>query len=130
MKFSFEETRDIIAQSPVHCSMRTVLDNKLVRPEPGCFWTYRGQQHPVSPFRLFRNVVEHAVIMAYTASVGKERERLLMSLRMVGADAIEPVAKAVADACEEYAVAMQHGADGWRCYQESFKLSQPSYTQK
>lgn len=126
MKFSFEETRDIIAQAPVHVSMRAVLDNKLVKPEPGKFWPYAGKLYPTSPYRLFRNVVEHAVIMAYTATVGKERERLLMSLRMEGADAIEPTAKAIADACEEYAVVMQHGASGWSSYREFMGYTQPA----
>ncbi len=117
MKFSFEETRDIIAQSPVHVSMETVLENRLVKSEPPKQWPYAGKLNPVSPFRLFRNVVEHAILMAFSASTGKERERLLMSLRMEGADAIEPVAQAVAEACEEYAVTMQHGPSGWSSYQ-------------
>jgi hypothetical protein len=59
-----------------------------------------------------------AVERAVAATTGRERERLLSMLRMVEGDPVEPVAKALGIACEEYAVTMQYGADGWRSYQQ------------
>lgn len=121
MNFAFDETRAIIAHAAVHVEMKNVIGGRMVPVKPTPQWTYAGSSVPTGPFRLFRGSVELAITRALAAVIGKERDRLLSLLRMVEGDDPAPVAKAVGIACEEYAVKMQHGEDGWRNYQEFIK---------
>lgn len=122
MNFSFEDTRNIIRLNPVHVEMQKVVigamgrDRVPVKPTPP--WTFGGKAISTGPFRLFRGCVEMAITQAVEAATGRERERLLSALHMVEGDDPAPVAKAVGISCEEYAVTMQHGNNGWRAYQD------------
>lgn len=121
MNFAFDETRAIIGHNAVHVEMKNVVMGRLVPVKPTPPWHYADRDIPTGPFRLFRGSVEMAVTRAVASTHGRERDRLMTLLRMVDGEDAAPVAKAVGIACEEYAVTMQFGADGWRSYSEYIK---------
>lgn len=137
--FTIDETKAILNHPAVHRGMQRIVAERIVpeslRATPLPPWTFHGRENPTGPFRLFRYSVETAINLAVIAALGRERERLLIALRLTDSDegpAVKQVAKQVAETCEQYAVMMQHGAEGWESYKahvQSYKDLIASYTQ-
>jgi hypothetical protein len=87
-------------------------------------WEWLGKQIDTKRFLTLRGHVEKSLIDAFHDSYGRERQRLLVLLRMTGPeDRIYYHCHGVAVATEEYAVKLGHGPSGLKAYNE-FKATQ------
>jgi len=83
-------------------------------------WTYLGKQWSTDWFLTLHELVEKSIIDAIREEGDdKQRQRLLILLRMTGPDdQIYFHCHGVATAVEEYAVKMQHGESGLKSYND------------
>jgi hypothetical protein len=87
-------------------------------------WEWLGKQIDTKRFLTLRGHIEKSLIDAIHDSNGRERQRLLVLLRMTGPDdQIYCHCQGVAVATEEYAVKLGHGPSGLKAYNE-FKATQ------
>lgn len=120
MTISFEELKAVFAYPAVETAMRAVVTGRRVMPStlvPP--WLYLGRSIPVGPFRLFRASIELALRNALRDAKDKDRERLLILLRLTDLEDPESRISAVGQACEEYAVFAQFGTaslPSWRAF--------------
>lgn len=88
-------------------------------------WEWLGKQIDTKRFLVLRGRIEKSIIDAIHESVGRERERLFVLLRMISTEnQIYYHCHGVAVATEEYAVKLGHGPSGLTAYNE-FKASRP-----
>lgn len=120
--FTFEESKAILSHPAVDAAMRDVVGGrkiKLTNPLPR--WRFADKDISCGPFRLLAECAKAAVNIGVLTATGLDRERLLILLRLAEGDPSSYVAQSLADTVEQYAVEMQHGADGWRSYSEHIK---------
>lgn len=118
--FTLDETKAILKHAHVHAAMQTIVrERAIVPPRNPPPWLYDGKPVMVGPFRLFRASVEMAIRNALDTAKDRDRERLLILLRLTENEDSAPVILAVGVACEEYAVATQQGPNSlpsWRTF--------------
>lgn len=117
--FAFAELKAVFTYPAVEAAMRAVVSGRLVMPSAAPPWTYMGRLIPVSPFRLFRAAIELALRNALKDAKDKDRERLLILLRLTDVEDPESRIVAFGQACEEYAVVAQFGTaslPSWRAF--------------
>lgn len=116
MNFTLDESKAILKDPIMDGAMRAQIKTRGASLPVLPAWPYAGKQIPISPFRLLRTCVESAVLDSVACATGLVRQRLLLLLHMVEGDDAAPVAAAVAETVESYAVEMQHGTEGLRNY--------------
>lgn len=118
--FTLDETKAILKHPAVHAAMYNIIrERSIVPPSNPPPWVYNGKPVMVAPFRLFRASVEMAIRNALDAVKDRERERLLILLRLTEGQDPAPTILAVGGSCEEYAVTMQQGPaslESWRAF--------------
>lgn len=116
--FAFEDLKAVFAYPAVEVAMRAAVTGRLVMP-PSPPWPYMGRSIPVGPFRLFRAAIELALRNAIKDAKDKDRERLLILLRLTDIEDPESRIVAFGQACEEYAIVAQFGTaslPSWRAF--------------
>lgn len=118
--FTLDETKAILKHPQVHAAMQSIVrDRSIVPPRNPPPWMYGDKPVPTGPFRLFRASVEAAVRLALDTAKDRDRERLLILLRLTEGQDTPATILAVGLTCEEYAVAMQQGPaslPSWRAF--------------
>jgi hypothetical protein len=107
-----------------HCVGYSIDGTRIYIDRDLSAWEWLGKQIDTKRFLVLLGHTEKSIIDAIHESKGRERERLLVLLRMTGPDdQIYEHCHGVAVATEEFAVKLGHGRSSLTAYNE-FKATQ------